>query len=71
MGIIPMQRLNDANGTSFFVRARVSANMVADVQVTKTSDGFGVGTCRIAGRETGRYRLAIYSALAVLPNRGE
>ena len=70
-GIIPLQRLNDPVGESFYVRARVSASMVADVQVTKTNDGVSVGSCRIAGRETGRYHLAIHAALAVLPDRGE
>ena len=70
-GIIPMERLNDPDGTRFFVRARVSPNMVADVEVTKNGGGFSVGGVRIAGREDGAYRLAIYSALAVLPNRGE
>ena len=70
-GIIPLQRLNDPVGTSLYVRARVSASMVADVQVTKTNGGFSVGSCRIAGRETGRYQLEIHSALAILPDRGE
>ena len=70
-GIIPMERLNDPDGTRFFVRARVSLNMVADVEVTKNGGGFSVGGVRIAGREDGTYRLAIYSALAVLPDRGE
>ncbi len=70
-GIIPLQRLNDSVGTSFYVRARVSASMVADVQVTKAKNGFSVGSCRIAGREAGRYQLAIHSAVAGLPDRGE
>ena len=63
-GIIPTDRLNDPDGTTFYVRARVSANMVADVAVTKSA-------VRIAGREDGTYRLTIHSALAVLPDRGE
>lgn len=70
-GIIPMERLNDPDGTKFFVRARVSLNMVADVEVTKNEDGFSVGGVRIAGHDHGTYHLAIYSALAVLPDRGE
>ena len=70
-GIIPMERLNDPDGTKFFVRARVSPAMVADVEVIKKAGGFSVGGVRIAGREDGAYRLAIYSALAVLPDRGE
>ena len=70
-GIIPMERLNDPDGTRLFVRARVSLNMVADVEVTKNGGGFSVGGVRIAGREDGTYRLAIYSAHAVLPDRGE
>ena len=45
--------------------------MVADVEVIKKGGGFSVGGVRIAGREDGAYRLAIYSALAVLPDRGE
>ena len=69
-GIIPLQRLTHPAHTSFYVRARVSASMVADVEVTKTNDGSSVCSCRIGGRETGSYRLAIHSALAVLPNRG-
>ena len=70
-GIIPMERLNDPDGTTFFVRARVSPNMVADVEVTRNGASFSAGGVRIAGREDGMYRLAIYSALAVLPDRGE
>jgi len=70
-GIIPMDRLNDPDGTTFYVRARVSANMVVDAQVTKRADGFDVGAVRIGGHEEGAYRLSIHSALAVLPDRGE
>lgn len=70
-GIIPMDRLNDPDGTTFYVRARVSANMVADVAVTKSAGGLSVGDVRIAGREDGTYQLTIHSALAVLPDRGE
>ena len=70
-GIIPTDRLNDPDGTTFYVRARVSANMVADVAVTKSAGGFSVGSVRIAGREDGTYRLTIHSALAVLLDRGE
>ena len=70
-GIIPMDRLNDPDDTTFYVRARVSANMVADVQVTKRAGGFSVGAVRIAGHEEGAYRLSIHSALAVLPDRGQ
>ena len=70
-GVIPMDRLNDPDGTKFYVRARVSANMFADVEVTKRSRGFSVGGARIAGREGGTYRLTIHSALAVMPDRGE
>ena len=70
-GIIPMDRLNDPDGKTFYVRARVSANMVADVQVTKRAGGFSVGAVRIGGHEEGAFRLSIHSALAVLPDRGE
>ena len=70
-GIIPLQRLNDPVGTSFYVRARISASMVADVQVTKANGGFSVGSCRIRGREAGRYKLELHTALAVMPERGE
>ena len=70
-GIIPTDRLNDPDGTTFYVRARVSANMVADVAVTKSAGGFSVGAVRIAGREDGTYGLTIHSALAVLPDWGE
>ena len=66
-----MDRLNDPDGTTFYVRARVSANMVADVEMTKLARGFSVGTVRIAGREDGSYRLSIYSAHAIMPDRGE
>ncbi len=70
-GIIPLERLKDPVGTKFYVRARISAAMVADVEVTKSRGGMSVGSCRIAGREDGRYRLTIHTALAVLPRRGE
>ena len=70
-GVIPTDRLNDPDGTKFYVRARVSPNMVADVEVTKGARGFSVGGARIAGREGGAYRLTIHSALAVMPDRGE
>lgn len=68
-GIIPTDRLNDPPGTTFYVRARVSATMFADVEVTKSAVGFTVGGARIAGRCDGTYRLAIHKALAVLPSR--
>ena len=68
-GIIPFERLSDPIGTKFYVRARVSSSMTADVEVTKDRGGFSVGPVRIAGREEGQYRLTIHSALAVLPHR--
>ena len=69
-GIIPMERLNDPDGTKFYVRARVSPNMVADVEVTKGVHGLSVGFWRVTGREDRQYRLTIHSALAVMPHRG-
>jgi len=69
-GVIPMDRLNDSAGTTFYVRARISPNMVADVEVTKETHGFSVGSCRLTGHEEGRYKLAIHTALAVMPHRG-
>ena len=69
-GIIPLERLNDPAGTMFYVRARVSPNIVADVEVTREARGFSIGSCRIAGREDGQYRLYKHSALAVMPHRG-
>ena len=70
-GIIPMERLSDPDGTKFYVRARISRTMVADVEVIKSAHGFSIGSCRLTGREDGQYRLAIHSALAVMPGRGE
>jgi len=69
-GVIPTERLNDPDGTTFYVRARVSARMVADVEVTKGGNSFSVGRIRVSGHEDGAYRLAIHTALALLPDRG-
>ena len=70
-GIVPLERLNDPDSTKFFVRAHVSQNLVADVEVIKSGSSFSVGGIRIAGREDGTCRLTIHSALAVFPHRGE
>lgn len=69
-GVIPMERLNEPDGAKFYVRARISPNMVADVEVTKEAAGFSVGSYRLAGHEDGEYRLAIHTGLAVMPHRG-
>ena len=68
-GIIPLDRFQDAVGTKFFVRARVSQTMVVDVEVTKRASGIEVGRIRIAGQSDSQLRLKIYSALAVMPDR--
>lgn len=70
-GIIPMGRLNDPEETEYYVRARVSANMVVDVKVTKNDDGLSLGHYRITGQEDGEFRLMIYAGHAMLPYRGE
>ena len=70
-GIVPCERLQDPEGTQFFVRARVSRSMVVDVEVTKHAKGFGVGRARITGQEDAELRLAMYTALALMPHRGE
>lgn len=69
-GVIPMERLNDPAGTKFYVRARISPNTVADVEVIKKRRGFSVGSCRLTSQEDGRYQLVINAALAVMPHRG-
>ena len=69
-GVIPMERLNDPEEEEYYVRARVSANMVIDVEVNKKAKGFSVGGCRIAGQEDGEFRLVIHTAQAVMPYRG-
>ena len=68
-GIIPLDRFQDAVGTKFFVRARVSQTMVLDVEVTTRAAGIEVGRVRIVGQTDSQLHLAIYSALAVMPDR--
>ena len=70
-GIIPFERLNDPDESVYYVRARVSANMTIDVEVKRSTNGFSVGGCRVSGREDGEFRLALHTAIAVLPNRGD
>lgn len=70
-GIIPFERLQDSEGTQFFVRARVSGRMVIDVEVTKHATGFDVGGFRVSGQENAELKVALYTAVAVMPHRGE
>ena len=59
--------LKNAKKTVQFFRT----TSVVDVEVTKHAKGFGVGRARITGQEDAELRLAMYTALALMPHRGE